>query len=289
MSTIQNLDDRWFLVTEAYYRAVANGNRRLAGEFARLMDQGDEAAMELAIGLIQGTESAKHLPGQHDQESHGRRGEGSEEGGGREGGAGGAGRSSDYRGQVNSLHERAKVLDKEITPAFTNAVEGSGGQTVGLDFRIKASLDRAEQKLREKAAESGTGAENPEQHLHDMLRYTATWTSDRYVEGRDRFIAEMKAKGFEIYDHKDKNYWNGEFYRGDNYVFEHRSGFTFEVQMHTPDSYRAKEGQHRIYEEFRADGTSAERRKQLAEEMRGFWSSVVIPAGALGLGNVVSP
>jgi len=204
------------------------------------------------------------------------------EGGGTAGGAEKPSGGRDFKGQVKALHEQAKKLDREITPAFSDAVANSGGQALGLDFRVKESLARAEEKLREKTAHEQLGEQSkPEEHLHDMLRYTVAWSPENYSAGRETFLAEMKAKGYNVYDSKDKNYWQSDVYKGENYAFQHPTGFTFEIQMHTGDSYRTKESNHRMYEELRRQGTSPERAKELVVRMRESWRNVQIPSGAM--------
>jgi hypothetical protein len=189
-----------------------------------------------------------------------------------------------YKDAVSRLHERARQLDPEVTAAFQRALQASGGMAEGLEFRIKQSLARAEDKLREKEQAPGEGASAPERYLHDMLRYTATFDANNYTSGRDRLVAAMERQGYSLL--LDKNYWRGESYKGENLVFTHPSGFNFEMQIHTPDSYRIKEVvNHKLYEEARRPGTSRERFDELDARMRDNWRGIRIPPGAETRGN----
>jgi hypothetical protein len=64
------------------------------------------------------------------------------------------------------------------------------------------------------------------------------------------------------------SYWNNNRnpYKDVNCVFLSPHGQRFEVQFHTPESFKLKNGDlHKLYEEYRLDSTTSERRAELVK------------------------
>ena len=85
----------------------------------------------------------------------------------------------------------------------------------------------------------------------DAVRFTLSYSSERYAEGVLADVDRLKAEGFELI--KLKNLWHADQYKGINSQwFRSETGTRFEMQFHTPESLEAKELTHEAYERIRA-------------------------------------
>jgi hypothetical protein len=92
----------------------------------------------------------------------------------------------------------------------------------------------------------------------DPVRFTFTYSSERYAEGVLSDVDRLKSKGFELI--KLKNLWAEEQYKGINSQWRRpETGLRFEMQFHTPESLEAKELTHKAYERIRGPASPAER------------------------------
>ncbi len=73
----------------------------------------------------------------------------------------------------------------------------------------------------------------------DAVRFTFTYSSERYAEGVLSDVDRLKSEGFELV--KLKNLWAEDQYKGINSQWRRpETGLRFEVQFHTPESLEAK-------------------------------------------------
>ena len=111
----------------------------------------------------------------------------------------------------------------------------------------------------------------------DAMRFTLTYSAERYTQGVLADVDRLKEAGFE--EIKLKNLWPSDQYKGINSQW--RSGETgsrFEMQFHTPESLEAKELTHEAYESLRRPETSPAERDELEEFQRRANSLVASPA-----------
>lgn len=180
--------------------------------------------------------------------------------------------------------EKAAVADTFLSltvrhePALTRSVEdaarNAGGDLAGLQHRVK-STDSYHRKLALK--DDGGSFGLTLDRVEDTLRYTVRLEYQRYVPGVRAVAAELEQQGFHAKD--VKNFWvEGDRYRGINTVWQDpRSGATFELQFHTPDSYRITVETHPMYEEMREAGTPATRKEELRRLIATEYSGAGVP------------
>ncbi|HET9834180.1 MAG TPA: hypothetical protein VFP91_20795, partial [Vicinamibacterales bacterium] len=117
--------------------------------------------------------------------------------------------------------------------------------------------------------------------VNDALRYTVSLEPENYLSGKERAYALLRAKGNTFV--REWNAWGDPDtpYRGVNSTWKTASGQLFEVQFHTPESYAVKSSVEirALYEEWRAAGTSPERRAQLAKMMYDKYGAAMPPPG----------
>ena len=124
-------------------------------------------------------------------------------------------------------------------------------QLAGLEHMVKG-----EDRLKEKLADAWSGATRTQrrakdQQIPDAVRFTLTYSSERYAEGVTADIDRLKAEGFELI--KLKNLWHADQYKGVNSQWRRpETGTRFEMQFHTPESLEAKELTHEAYERIRS-------------------------------------
>ena len=114
---------------------------------------------------------------------------------------------------------------------------------------------KGEDRLKEKVAdvlllESHLTAREALAKVPDAVRFTLTYSTERYAEGVRADVERLKAEGFELI--KLKNLWTDDQYKGINSQWRRpETGLRFEMQFHTPESLEAKELTHKAYERLR--------------------------------------
>jgi len=147
----------------------------------------------------------------------------------------------------------------------------------GLEHMLKG-----EDRLKEKIADEMTA--KPELTMSkavdtvvDAVRFTFTYSPQRYAEGTLADVERVKAEGFELV--KLKNLWTDDQYKGINSQWRRpETGLRFEVQFHTPESLEAKELTHGAYERIRSPASPEERREMKAYQ-RQVNALLVTPPG----------
>jgi hypothetical protein len=118
--------------------------------------------------------------------------------------------------------------------------------------------------------------------IADGIRYTFCFPDDKYTSGVTEVRESLKVAGFEPYELK--NAWADETraYKGINSTWmDADSGLLFEVQMHTPASWNAKQDSHREYEIIESRSATAEEKEQARQRQGQIFASVPIPDGAV--------
>lgn len=182
------------------------------------------------------------------------------------------------RGEVGHLADQLLAVARKDEPAvtklLTNLAATYGGEMVGLDYRLKGR-DSLMRKIANDAADMDISLEKSADMVTDALRYTMVFDRDNFVEAVQTVQTALAGQGFEMYDHKFRNYLNASDYRGYNCVFTDGSG-NFELQFHTPDTIRVKHVSHQFYEQIRVlkDGPEKD---DLIRSMRALWAEVTPP------------
>ena len=140
---------------------------------------------------------------------------------------------------------RYEPIVDNIANDILSSTESQGGLMIGLDFRLKrlSSLSRKIGSDITEAKEKGI-ALTPQQaidNMGDVARFTACFDPKDFKNGADKVIRDLQSKGYELT--KFKNYFQpGGSYKGLNCNFKDKNGNIFELQFHTPQSMKVKEG-----------------------------------------------
>ncbi|WP_127580862.1 phage minor capsid protein [Paenibacillus koleovorans] len=178
---------------------------------------------------------------------------------------------NELQGRYRKLNAYNRIVEKEphITADLLDVSKATGVEMVGLEYRLKSK----ESYLRKINSYSNYSndlkvIDDTISSTNDVIRYTYQSPADKMVADYDEVVRGLAEKGYA--PTLVKNFWNDKRnpYNGVNATFKGSDGQQFEVQFHTPESFELKNGQmHKLYEEYRLDSTSADRRTELTNEM----------------------
>jgi hypothetical protein len=146
----------------------------------------------------------------------------------------------------------------------------------GLEHRLKGE-DRLKEKIAGYLQEPDVTMAEAVNRVPDAVRFTFTYSPQRYAEGIRADVGRLKDEGFELA--KLKNLWTDDQYKGINSQWRSpEAGLGFEVQFHTPESLEAKELTHKAYERIRSS-TSPVEHQELAAFQRHVNALLTVPVG----------
>jgi hypothetical protein len=167
---------------------------------------------------------------------------------------------------------------RDILPALKRVESAEPGRRLaGLEHMLKGE-DRLKEKLADELVAPGLSVKEALAKVSDAVRYTFTYSPQRYADGIRADVARLKAEGFELI--KLKNLWGDEQYKGINSQWRRpATALRFEVQFHTEESLDAKQLTHGAYERIRATVTLSER-AELKNFQRQVNAFLVMPENA---------
>lgn len=170
-----------------------------------------------------------------------------------------------------SYYNKAVANEPEITEHVKKIAKSSDMDMAGLKYRIKEK-DSYIRKIRDNYALGDNQYE-----VKDIIRYTYTANPDSMVGKSLKAIDTHKNLGYNTIE--IKNYWLKKFnpYNGVNTVVTAPNGQKFEIQYHTPASYKIKDEIHDMYEEWREQPIDSDRAKELRRKMFMRYEGVTVP------------
>ncbi|PSJ28772.1 hypothetical protein B7P34_10805 [Streptosporangium nondiastaticum] len=137
-------------------------------------------------------------------------------------------------------------MDAMMKGIQQETAQSHGSKLEGLEYSLK-DVDSFRRKAASAAEDKGFPVEKTAQSIHDLNRYTLTFEPGAYTEGVDRTYERLREAGYEPIS--EKNTWEDPVYKGVNTSWQHtQSEEKFELQFHTPDSFKAKMENHELYE-----------------------------------------
>jgi hypothetical protein len=175
--------------------------------------------------------------------------------------------------------------EEGITPAMRR-IEAQLGHGELVPDTEKFALKTAD-RLKEKLArmildEPDADWRELVSRIPDGIRYTFRFPDEEYASGVTEVRDSLTSAGFELYE--QKNAWadKTKSYKGINSTWmDHDSGLLFEVQVHTADSWNAKQESHREYEIIESRTATAGEKEQARRRQDQIFASVPIPDGAV--------
>ena len=147
----------------------------------------------------------------------------------------------------------------DILPALKRVESAEPDRRLaGLEHMLKGEARLKEKVTDELMAKPGRTARQALENVGDPVRFTFTYSPQRYADGVRADVGRLETEGFELI--KLKNLWPEEQYKGINSQWlRSATGLRFEVQFHTPESLEAKELTHEAYERIRGSVSDTER------------------------------
>jgi hypothetical protein len=183
--------------------------------------------------------------------------------------------------RVEQLLAQARAQEPTVSALLRKVAAEHDGTLVGFSHRLKTRRSMTRKiKLILSQGKAKTAAEVI---LNDALRYTvqvADNPAGRYVATIKTSMSRLQKLGHRLI--KLKNYWpRGDNYSGVNSVLLAPSKLRWELQFHTPASYKAQKATRAQYEKLRARATPLADKRALFDAMAKIWDSVPLPEGVL--------
>jgi hypothetical protein len=176
-------------------------------------------------------------------------------------------------------HGRLQDTEGEVTGTM-HAVEAEvpGARLAGLEHRLKG-MERFKEKVStELRAKPERSTNQITKDVPDAVRYTYQFDNYRYTEGYWDVCRQLRQNGYEM--DSSRNYWDNAQYKGINTRWRHPAGQLIEVQIHSEQSFSAKQLTHEAYERIRSSGPSDVERGELYDFQSEVTSHVPVPPGA---------
>jgi len=220
-------------------------------------DKSDEEILA-AIEEVHVTPLSKHLPGQHDQLTHGRR-------------KAGAQQAALVNRLAVDLNSRFVTLEPGITQAVNKVASPEDFRK--LKFKVKSVSSIESKILNDVAANYDLTHEQAAAKLHDGNRYMLVWDAeDSFGVKYEALKARLAEDGWQIFDEKDKNgFETGDHYQGFNVQWE-KAGAFVEIQFHTPDTYAAKLISDPLYVSLRDIEVGSAEHSRIADQIFDVWN-----------------
>ncbi len=193
------------------------------------------------------------------------------------------------------LIEQAKRSEPKVTQDLQILAKQRNGEMIRLDYRFK-SEESLTRKINDSATREttilmrkvvnqkdafSTAINKQTNKINDSLRYTISFSAEKYKAEFQSTLNSLQEKGYKI-----EGTWNAWFdagtsrdsgYRGINVTIISPGGQKFELQFHTPESFKMKMETHELYEEKRLNTTSFERKNEITNIMIEKAKTVPIP------------
>jgi hypothetical protein len=189
--------------------------------------------------------------------------------------AGGPDRVAIANTAAADLLAEAGIVEPEVTRAVQGIVEANGGTMALVDSRLKEHESLVRKILLFQRGRRSI--DSVLQKIFDALRYTAVLPDEDYWLGGTRICEALAEAGCQHV--KPSPGWNSTGYRGRNEGLRSPSGCRFELQIHTPASFRATEMTHPLYEEIRRSDTPWALKSYYQQVVNYFYAQVPVPPG----------
>lgn len=139
----------------------------------------------------------------------------------------------------NKIKEYEQI-EPTITKKIMSIADSLGGMAVGLDYRMK-SLDSAVKRMEKGAAgREHVDVDKALYGVKDLLRYTMCFDDANFEKSVGKAVHDI-TKDYSLSRVLNTMY-DGSLYKGINCLFKDNKGHIFELQFHTPESLKAKDG-----------------------------------------------
>lgn len=188
-----------------------------------------------------------------------------------------------HQEKLQLIYDRHRFIEPLITAEILKTTTKIGMKLEGLENSIKTASsieDKIERQL--------NGKNNKEEILakmNDIIRYTTIYDNQEPINEKvEEIVMGLEQQGYKLSacDNHFLNTSNGTGYKGIHLNFISPYGKDInpiEIQIHTPESYNAKQKCHEIYEDIRSISTPIQEKTRLLQEAREIFENVPHPNG----------
>jgi len=193
------------------------------------------------------------------------------------------------------LIKQAKQSEPKVMQDLQNIAKQTSGEMVGLEYRFKSEdsltrkiidqSNRIERALikqgKDPVQAAKTALDETVLGINDALRYTISFPKEGYYSAFEKTIASLERQGYKVAAFN--NFWQkagttfDTGYRGINATLISPNGQKFELQFHTPESFKLKMETHSLYEEVRLPTTPKPRKDELRKLQIEMANKIPIP------------
>ena len=185
-----------------------------------------------------------------------------------------------YEENLLAEHELGRVRQAEPEISKTmQAIEAEvpNVRLVGLQYCLKGE-DRFKEKVaREVLLKPDRSLAEIAERMPDAIRYTLECSEEGYVDSYRGICSQLEERGNDLV--LRRNSWDDPDYKGINTRWLTGDGQMFEVQIHTADSFQAKQLTHVAYERLRSRPAADAERPELESFQQRVTSNVPVPHG----------
>jgi hypothetical protein len=175
------------------------------------------------------------------------------------------------------LMDGARRMETQVTPALRALLSPAGGNLGNFSDRFKSAYALRE-KLARICEEEGVDEAQAAEQVNDVLRYYAVFPAKEFGTGAHNVIEGLAGQGFECIKWSN-TFAPGTRYKGINAAFRTAEGGVFELQFHTPSSFKARQLGHKQYKESQRLEKGDPRRQEMEQHLQALADGVSLPQG----------
>lgn len=186
-----------------------------------------------------------------------------------------------YYRNLQATYQEIRFLEPVITSDIKEVVSELGSNLSGLQYSVKTASSISDKLDRDLHYHSDISPEESLLSMKDVIRYTEICEHDDIFNVANDTIDSLKEKGYILSG--VKNYYLHPFkstgYMGLHLNFISPYGQEIELQVHSEESFEAKQRGHELYEQLRSVSTPIQDKKILQKRILEIHNTVDKPFG----------
>ncbi|UPT37642.1 XopAD/skwp family type III secretion system effector [Pseudomonas amygdali] len=148
--------------------------------------------------------------------------------------------------EAQSLLTRAREMEPRVTHMLRRVAESHAGQLAGMDHQLK-SVGSLKEKLKQQMALKNKTLEEAVAGVNDALRYSVVLDPQDFTAGLRGVLASLDDQGHVRVKLNNLFAKHQPAFKAVNVTMRSPEGALWEIQFHTPDTFRLKEQFHDLY------------------------------------------
>ncbi|WP_460409066.1 XopAD/skwp family type III secretion system effector [Pseudomonas amygdali] len=153
--------------------------------------------------------------------------------------------------EAQSLLTRAREMEPKVTCMLRRVAESHAGQLAGMDHQLK-SVGSLKEKLMQQMALKNKTLEDAVAGVNDALRYSVVLDPQHFTAGLRGVLASLDDQGHVRVKLNNLFAKHRPAFKAVNVTMRSPEGALWEIQFHTPDTFRLKEQFHDLYKHSHA-------------------------------------